>query len=68
MNKVKSPINILNGVVAGFSAFIGMMLTRIFFGEETLLIRVSLGVVIAVVTALSLNFAMRIFRKSRTER
>jgi len=68
MNKVNSPINILNGVVAGFSAFIGMTLTRIFFGEESLLIRVSLGVVIAVVTALCLNFAIRIFRKSRTER
>ena len=68
MNKAKSPINILNGVVAGFSAFIGMALTRVFFGEESLLIRVSLGVVIAVVTALCLNFAIRIFRKSRTER
>jgi len=68
MNKVKSSINILNGVVAGFSAFIGMILTRIFFGEESLLMRVSLGVVIAVVTALCLNFAIRIFRKSRTER
>ena len=68
VNKVKSPVNILNGVVAGFSAFIGMILTRVFFGEESLLIRVSLGVVIAVVTALCLNFAIRIFRKSRTER
>ena len=68
MNKVKSPINILNGVVAGFSAFIGMILTRVFFGEESLLIRVSLGVVIAIVTALCLNFAIRIFRKSRIER
>ncbi len=68
MNKVKSPINMLNGVVAGFSAFIGMILTRVFFGEESLLIRVSLGVVIAVVTALCLNFAIRIFRKSRAER
>ena len=68
MNKAKSPINILNGVVAGFSAFIGMILTRVFFGEESLPIRVSLGVVIAVVTALCLNFAIRIFRKSRTER
>ncbi len=68
VNKVKSPVNILNGVVAGFSAFIGMILTRMFLGEESLLIRVSLGVVIAVVTALCLNFAIRIFRKSRTER
>lgn len=68
VNKVKSPINILNGVVAGFSAFIGMILTRMFLGEESLLIRISLGVVIAVVTALCLNFAIRIFRKSRTER
>jgi hypothetical protein len=34
-----------------------------FLGEESLLIRVSLGVVIAVVTALCLNFAIRIFRK-----
>ena len=68
MNKAKSPINILNGVVAGFSAFIGMVLTRVFFGEESILIGVSLGVVIAVVTALCLNFAIRIFRKSRTER
>ena len=67
MNKVKSPINILNGVVAGFSAFVGMILTRIFFGEESLLIRVSLGVVIAVVTALCLNFAIRIFRKPRID-
>lgn len=68
VNKVKSPVNILNGVVAGFSAFMGMILTRMFLGEESLLIRVSLGVVIAVVTALCLNFAIRIFRKSRTER
>ena len=68
MNKVKSPINILDGVVAGFSASIGMIVARIFFGEESLLIRVSLGVVIAVLTALCLNFAIRIFRKSRTER
>jgi hypothetical protein len=68
VNKVKSPVNILNGVVAGFSAFIGMILTRMFLGEESLLIRISLGVVIAVVTALCLNFAIRIFRKSRTER
>jgi hypothetical protein len=68
MNKAKSPINILNGMVAGFSAFIGMILTRMFLGEESLLIRISLGVVIAVVTALCLNFAIRIFRKSRTER
>ncbi len=68
MNKAKSPTNILNGVVAGFSAFVGMILARIFFGEESLLIRVSLGVVIAVVTALCLNFAIKIIRKSRTER
>ena len=68
MNEAKSRVNILDGVVAGFSAFIGMILTRVFFGEESLLIRVSLGVVIAVVTALCLNFAIRIFRKSRTER
>ena len=68
MNKVKSPINILDGVVAGFSAFIGMIVTRMSLGEESLLIRVSLGVVIAVLTALCLNFAIRIFRKSRAER
>ena len=68
MNEAKSRVNILDGVVAGFSAFVGMTLTRIFSDEEPILIRVSLGVVIAVVTALCLNFAIRIFRKSRTER
>jgi|688.fasta_scaffold375099_2 hypothetical protein len=68
MNEAKSRVNILDGVVAGFSAFVGMTLTRIFSDEEPILIRVSLGVVIAVVTALCLNSVIRIFRKSRTKR
>ena len=68
MNEARSQINILNGVVAGFSTFVGMTLTRFSLGEEPFLTRVLLAVVIAGVTALSLNFAIRVFRKSRTER
>jgi hypothetical protein len=63
MNEAKSRINILNGVVAGFSTFVGMTLTRIFLGEEPFLTRVLLSIVIAVVTALCLNFAIKIFKK-----
>jgi len=65
MNGGKSRVNILDGVVAGFSAFIGMTAERIFFGEQSFLIRVLLGVMIAVTTALCLNFALRTFRKSK---
>lgn len=65
MNEGKSRVNILDGVVAGFSAFIGMTVERIFFGEQSFLIRVSLVVMIAVMMALSLSFALRTFRKSK---
>jgi hypothetical protein len=65
MNEGKSQVNILDGVVAGFSAFIGMTVERIVFGEQPFLIRSFLVVTIAVMTALCLNVAIRTFRKSK---
>ena len=65
MNEGKSQVNILDGLVSGFSAFIGMTVERIFFGEQSFLIRVLLVVMIAVMTALCWSFAIKIFRKSR---
>ena len=63
MNEPKSQFNLRNGIVAGISAFAGMMLARMFFDEQSALTKGLLSVVMAVLIALSLDFTLKALRK-----
>ncbi len=63
MNQEKPQFNIGNGIVAGVSVVVGMTVTRMFFDEQTILIKGLSSLVIGLVTVLFLNVAIKTFRK-----
>jgi hypothetical protein len=65
MSEVKPQFNLRNGLLAGFSAFVGMTVTRIFSDEESLLIRILISSTVAAMTYLCVNFVMRTVIKSK---
>jgi hypothetical protein len=59
----KPQFNIGDGIVAGVSVIVGMTATRMFFDQQTLLIKGLISVVIGLATVLFLNVAIKTFRK-----
>ena len=65
MNQEKPQFNIGDGIIAGVSVFVGMTATRMFFDEQTILIKGLISVVIGLATVLFLNLAIKTFRKCK---
>jgi hypothetical protein len=65
MTEEKPQFNVGNGIIAGVSASAGMMLERIFFDEQNILIKGLISVVIGLATVLFLNVAIKTFRKRK---
>ena len=49
--------------MAGLSVIVGMTATRMFFDEQTILIKILISVAFGLATVLFLNLAIKTFRK-----
>ncbi|MCA3426212.1 MAG: hypothetical protein INF34_05880 [Roseomonas sp.] len=65
MTEEKPQFNIGNGIMVGVSVIVGMTATRMFFDEQTILIKTLISVVIGLVTVLFLNLAIKAFGKPK---
>lgn len=63
MNQEKPQFKIGDGIVAGLSVIVGMTATRMFFDEQTILIKILISLVFGLATVLFLNLAIKTFRK-----
>ena len=65
MTEETPQFNIGNGIMAGVSVIVGMTAARMFFDEQTILIKTLISVAIGLVTVLFLNVAIKAFRKPK---
>ena len=67
MTEEKPQFNVGNGIIAGVSASAGIILERIFFDEQNILIKGVISVVIGLAALLFLKVAIKTFRKLKDQ-